>query len=217
MTLKRACSLLTVKSFSEDERVITGIASTPSPDRDGDILEPEGAEFGSAIPFLWQHDHSRPVGQCTVRGEFNYGVEVRHPQFFAKGEEEQTLNRGLHQRGVNRVILDSRPVHAARPHSEAIRDAQRKKPKVPVHAVLTATNPLIRFIGSDDMTQNRELFQVWLQKLAQWHQTTTPYLFLHTPDIAQAPELVHTLWEDLRKTLPEIGAVPAIPQQSSLF
>ncbi|EPS6335286.1 head protein, partial [Escherichia coli] len=27
MTLKRACSLLTVKSFSEDERVITGIAS----------------------------------------------------------------------------------------------------------------------------------------------------------------------------------------------
>ncbi|EPR0489101.1 hypothetical protein ACM902_27690, partial [Escherichia coli] len=24
MTLKRACSLLTVKSFSEDERVITG-------------------------------------------------------------------------------------------------------------------------------------------------------------------------------------------------
>ncbi|MDT8491126.1 hypothetical protein RRF97_27195, partial [Escherichia coli] len=67
MTLKRACSLLTVKSFSEDERVITGIASTPSPDRDGDILEPEGAEFGSAIPFLWQHDHSRPVGQCTVR------------------------------------------------------------------------------------------------------------------------------------------------------
>ena len=144
-------------------------------------------------------------------------MEVRHPQFFAKGEEEQTLNRGLHQRGVNRVILDSRPVHAARPHSEAIRDAQRKKPKVPVHAVLTAKNPLIRFIGSDDMTQNRELFQVWLQKLAQWHQTTTPYLFLHTPDIAQVPELVHTLWEDLRKTLPEIGAVPAIPQQSSLF
>ncbi len=115
--------------------------------------------------------------------------------FSPKGKRKKTLNRGLHQRGVNRVILDSRPVHAARPHSEAIRDAQRKKPKVPVHAVLTAKNPLIRFIGSDDMTQNRELFQVWLQKLAQWHQTTTPYLFLHTPDIAQAPELVHTLWK----------------------
>ncbi|NPM04159.1 phage major capsid protein [Escherichia coli] len=75
VTLKRACSLLTVKSFSEDERVITGIASTPSPDRDGDILEPEGAEFGSAIPFLWQHDHSRPVGQCTVR-RVSEGLEI---------------------------------------------------------------------------------------------------------------------------------------------
>ncbi|EEQ7578185.1 head protein [Escherichia coli] len=39
MTLKRACSLLTVKSFSEDERVITGIASTPSPDRDGVVVK----------------------------------------------------------------------------------------------------------------------------------------------------------------------------------
>ena len=57
------------------KRVITGIASTPSPDRDGDILEPEGAEFGSAIPFLWQHDHSRPVGQCTVR-RVSEGLEI---------------------------------------------------------------------------------------------------------------------------------------------
>ncbi len=45
--------------------------------------------------------------------------------FFDKGEDEQRLNRGLHARGVNRVIPDSRPVHAAHPHSEAVRDAQR--------------------------------------------------------------------------------------------
>ncbi|BDV87600.1 hypothetical protein OkiPb00429_51860 [Escherichia coli] len=51
MTLKRACSLLTVKSFSEDERVITGIASTPSPDRDGDILEPEGRSLAVRSRF----------------------------------------------------------------------------------------------------------------------------------------------------------------------
>ncbi|ENI5374336.1 hypothetical protein ABXH60_000387 [Salmonella enterica] len=46
---------------------------------------------------------------------------------------------------------------------------------------------------------------------------TTPFLFLHTPDIAQAPELVNTLWHDLRSVLPEIGTAPSIPQQSSLF
>ncbi|KAA5784552.1 DUF72 domain-containing protein, partial [Klebsiella pneumoniae] len=107
------------------------------------------------------------------------------------GEDEQRLNRGLHARGVNRVILDSLPVHAAHPHSEAVRDAQRKKPKGPVHAVVTASHPMVRFIGSDNMAQNREFFAAWLQKLPQWRQTTTPFLFLHTPDIAQAPELVN--------------------------
>jgi uncharacterized protein YecE (DUF72 family) len=44
-------------------------------------------------------------------------------------------------------------------------DAQRKKPKLPVHAVVTAGNPLVRFIGSDDMAHNHRLFGVWLQTL----------------------------------------------------
>lgn len=67
MTLKRACTLMTVKSVNEDERIITGIASTPSPDRDGDIMEPEGAKFRSDTPFLWQHDRSQPIGNCTPK------------------------------------------------------------------------------------------------------------------------------------------------------
>ena len=169
------------------------------------------ATFGPHdLPALWQFLDALPKS-------FTYGVEVRHPDFFAKGETEQRFNRGLHERRVNRVILDSRPVHAAIPHTEAIRDAQRKKPKVPVHAVVTANHPMVRFIGSDNMAQNSALFAVWLTKLSQWQQTTTPYLFLHTPDIAQAPELVDTLWANLRSALPEIGSAPSIPQQSSLF
>lgn len=119
-----------------------------------------------------------------------------------------------HKKGV---ILDSRPVHSAIPHSEAIVDAQRKKPKVPVHAIVTAQNPMVRFIGSDNMQQNQAMFAVWLQKLAKWEQTTTPYLFLHTPDIAQAPELVDALWQALQAAVPAVGNAPSIPQQSSLF
>jgi uncharacterized protein YecE (DUF72 family) len=58
------------------------------------------------LPALWQF-------LDTLPNHFTYGVEVRHPEFFAKGEAEKQLNRGLHQRNVNRVILDSRPVHSA--------------------------------------------------------------------------------------------------------
>lgn len=67
MTLNRACTLMTVKSVNEDERIITGIASTPSPDRDGDIMEPEGAKFRSETPFLWQHDRTQPIGTCSPK------------------------------------------------------------------------------------------------------------------------------------------------------
>jgi uncharacterized protein YecE (DUF72 family) len=72
---------------------------------------------------------------------------------------------------------------------------------VPVHAVVTAGNPMVRFIGSDDMATIR-LFGVWLQTLPKWHQST-PYLFLHTPDIAQAPELVAV--GRSARALPEVG------------
>ncbi|MDU2544367.1 MAG: DUF72 domain-containing protein [Klebsiella sp.] len=129
----------------------------------------------------------------------------------------EQLNRGLHERNVNRVILDSRPVHSAAATSPAMIDAQKKKPKVPVHAVMTARQPMVRFIGGDDMAHNRELFRVWLQTLPKWHQSGTPWLFLHTPDIAYAPTLVDTLWSDLRTALPAAGNAPSIPQQSSLF
>lgn len=67
------------------------------------------AAFGpDELARMWQFFESLPK-------EFTYGVEVRHPAFFAKGDAERALNQGLHQRGINRVILDSRPVHHAAP------------------------------------------------------------------------------------------------------
>lgn len=63
--LNRAYSLLRIKSVDEDQRVIEGIATTPTPDRVGDIVEPDGAEFKLPLPLLWQHRSSEPIGQVT--------------------------------------------------------------------------------------------------------------------------------------------------------
>lgn len=76
MSLKRAYSLLSVKSIDEDERVITGIATTPTPDRLGDIVEPDGAEFKLPIPLLSQHDSSKPIGQVTKAKVTKTGIEI---------------------------------------------------------------------------------------------------------------------------------------------
>lgn len=126
----------------------------------------------------------------------------------------EEIEEVYHKKGV---ILDSRPVHSAIPHNQAIIDAQRKKPKVHVHAITTAQHPMVRFIGSDNMAQNTALFDVWLKKLPEWEQRTTPFLFLHTPDIGQALELVATLWPSLQSAIPSIGPAPSVPQQTSLF
>lgn len=58
----RAYSVLEIKAVSDDERLIEGIATTPSTDRMGDVIEPLGARFASELPLLWQHDHASPVG-----------------------------------------------------------------------------------------------------------------------------------------------------------
>lgn len=74
--MNRAYSLLTVKAVDEDKRVITGIATTPTPDRGGDVVEPKGAEFNLPIPFLWQHDSRQPLGHVTKAKVTTAGIEV---------------------------------------------------------------------------------------------------------------------------------------------
>ena len=61
--MNRAYSLLTLKAVDEDARIITGMATTPTPDRLQDVVEPRGAQFKLPIPFLWQHD---PVSRSAT-------------------------------------------------------------------------------------------------------------------------------------------------------
>ena len=65
--MTKAYSVLKVKTIADtdDERTITGIASTPKMDRDSDIVEAKGAVFALPIPLLWQHNHNQPIGEVT--------------------------------------------------------------------------------------------------------------------------------------------------------
>ena len=72
----KAFGLMTVKSVDEEKRIITGIATTISPDREDDIVEPLGAKFTLPIPFLWQHDHSKPIGEVISATVTDKGIDV---------------------------------------------------------------------------------------------------------------------------------------------
>lgn len=60
--LQRAYSVLEVKSVDVDGFTISGVASTPTPDRMGDVVHPEGIRFKNPLPLLLFHDTNRPVG-----------------------------------------------------------------------------------------------------------------------------------------------------------
>ena len=64
--LDRAYAVLQIKALDGERRTITGLASTPTPDRHGDILEPLGATFRNPLPLLLHHDRERPVGQAHL-------------------------------------------------------------------------------------------------------------------------------------------------------
>lgn len=76
--MTKAYSTLQIKSVTDtdDERIITGIATTPSTDRDDDILEPTGAKFALPIPLLWQHNHNQPIGEVISATVTDKGIEI---------------------------------------------------------------------------------------------------------------------------------------------
>ncbi|WP_231927863.1 HK97 family phage prohead protease [Caballeronia cordobensis] len=51
-----------MRGTDEDARTIEGIASTPTPDRYEDVVEPLGAKYALPMPLLWQHRSDSPVG-----------------------------------------------------------------------------------------------------------------------------------------------------------
>ena len=87
--MNRAYSLFTIKSIDEEQRIIEGIATTPSTDRMGDIVEPEGAQFKLPIPLLWQHNSREPVGEVVAAKATPEGITFQAQ--FAKIPEAGTL------------------------------------------------------------------------------------------------------------------------------
>ena len=73
--MHKSYSQLQVKSFDEDTGIITGIATTPTTDSVGDIVEPMGAEFSLPLPLLNGHDLKDPIGEVFEAKATPGGIE----------------------------------------------------------------------------------------------------------------------------------------------
>lgn len=97
--MNRAYSILSIKAVKDDERLIEGMASTPSPDRIGDIVEPMGAKFDLPMPLLWQHNHDEPVGHVEFAKPNKDGIPFKARIF--KADEPGSVKELLDKAWTN--------------------------------------------------------------------------------------------------------------------
>lgn len=100
----RAYAQYELKSLNEDQRSITGVASTPNPDRMGDVIESLGITFAKNLKLLLYHDTKKPVGHVQFDRPTKDGLrftaklaDVREPGVVRERIEEawHSLKAGL--------------------------------------------------------------------------------------------------------------------------
>ncbi|MEP7706311.1 DUF72 domain-containing protein [Paraglaciecola sp. 25GB23A] len=160
---------------------------------------------------------------------FSLAVELRHLEFFAKGEAEIAVNRLFKMHHIDRVIMDTRGLFACAAEqypaheSALIREVQAKKPRVPTHVIATAQRPIVRFVGQTDIAQTKPYYRPWLHKIKQWlDEGKHPTLFFHMPDNKDAPWLAQSFVEDFNQlypqnALPNLSLVSHQKEQKDLF
>jgi len=70
-----AYAVLNIKSVDKQKRIILGTATTPTPDRVGDIINPLGVEFKNPLPLLWQHMSDKPIGTVKLQKPTKDGID----------------------------------------------------------------------------------------------------------------------------------------------
>jgi hypothetical protein len=98
MTMKLH-SLLEVKEVNEYERVVTGVATSGTPDRVGDVVVPEGVVFRGPINLHLYHKHDMPVGNVefgrpTKSGKMPFRAEL--PDVKEAGIVQDRVNEAIH-------------------------------------------------------------------------------------------------------------------------
>ena len=144
--------------------------------------------------------------------DYTYAVEVRHPDFFTNKSCRAQLNATLSKRGVDRVIFESRPVHAAPAIDQATREAHERKPRLPVQLDVTGLSPVLRYIGHPVFKDNEQYLKPWVAQTERWIESgLTPRIFLHTPDNVLVPELMQQFHQGLQQRIDNLNDLPVMP------
>ena len=141
----------------------------------------------------------------------SYAVEVRHSDFFDKGKKERRLVELLKSYGIDRVTFDTRKLHSMQSDDPTIKEAQGKKPQMPVRFDASGSRPFVRFVGANDILNNEAYLKEWAIIVADWIQDGLhPYVFIHAPDTRHAPKLARYFHQVLSRFI-DLSPMPQWP------
>ncbi|WP_245958009.1 DUF72 domain-containing protein [Marinomonas piezotolerans] len=161
-----------------------------------DQLGPTMLQFPASVDVSYLDKISQLCNEWRLPSSLS--VEVRSLSYFDKFEGEASLLRVLANGQYDKVVMDSRPVFSTDAYCESLVEAQRKKPRVPCHAVATGFSPVVRFVGHPDLERNHFWLDQWADKLLMWlEEGRSPTVFVHSSDNIAAPTLAAWLDDKL--------------------
>lgn len=179
-----------------------------------DAIEPLGQRIGpvqlqlppsfgpESAPTLRSFVAQLPVG-------YRWMVELRHPGFFDGGPAHRAIDGLLHDVGVGRVVLDTRPLYAASPQTDAAVEERRTKPKLPVLTDVVGATPIVRVIGADDADTTVDGLLVWAEQVVDWiTEGREPYLFVHQPENLESPRLARVFHAEVAAAVGDPAPLP---------
>lgn len=144
-----------------------------------------------------------------------WAVELRHPGWFDRGENESRIDDHLRRLSIDKVLFDSRPLFQSPPEDPAEVRSQQRKPRTPIRQTVTANRPMLRIVGRNQIEKADSYFEEWAPTIGEWIRAGHwPYVFAHAPDNTFAPALARRMLDSFAKAIPGYhGEIPRPPSQ----
>ena len=94
----RAYSFFEVKAVNDERRILSGVASTPTPDRVRDVVEPMGMTQRGPVNLFLYHKHDKSVGHVDFGRPTKTGIpfEASIPDVKEEGVVRERVNEAWH-------------------------------------------------------------------------------------------------------------------------
>lgn len=154
---------------------------------------------------------------------FCYAMEVRNDDFHRDPKATNEFIHLLTENGVNYAMFDTTVLHAIRSNDPVIINAQRRKPTLTARFIANGAHPFLRFVGYESVEENMPRLAQIADQVATWiGEGRRPYVFMHSPSFASAPELGRRFHRLLAARLPnhnlgELAPLLTVEKQQSLF